>query len=109
MAMSAMAKRIAAKLTSAPARNSLNVTGASGQAAKPPARKPVVSSTIGSMNSGKMDNAQTVGVTSPRKVAGSFGDPGKILNSPTKGIISSSSDKLPSKTGNVSKLGKGVD
>lgn len=68
--MSEMAKRIAAKVTSAPGRNALNITGGqNGQAATKPGRKTVVSSALGSMNSGKMDNAQLVpGVKAPRRV-----------------------------------------
>ena len=100
------AKRVAAKLTSAPTRNSLNILGTSGQGAGNPVRSRVVASLMGSMNTGKMGNPQTATPKNNRKVQTTFGDKSAILQSETK-KINGSMDKLPASRGGANM--KGVD
>lgn len=105
------AKRISAKLSSAPARNSLNILGGGGQGAASPIKLKVSESLIGSMASGKSGTpAKPSGSpTYKRMKKASFGDPSQILNSPTKGVKSSFADKLPGSKGSVGFPGNGVD
>lgn len=106
------AKRISAKLTTAPTRNSLNILGASGQGAKQPIKLQVTNALQNSMNSGKMPNAAVPPGMAKynRKKQVSFGDTNAILNSPTKQIKGNPMDALPSGKGNkVGFPGNGVD
>ncbi len=103
------AKRIAAKLESAPTRNATNISGGGGQTARSSSiRKKVVDSLMGSAASGKDNHSRqsAQGVKPPRRKQGEFGSKDMILQSETK-KISGPMDKLPASKGGANM--KGVD
>lgn len=105
------AKRISAKLGSAPARNSLNILGGGGTKADSPISIKVAESLRSAMSSGKESGQKQrpTGAQYNRKKNVSFGDKGVILQSDTKQIKGNPMDALPGKKGNVGFPGNGVD